>query len=301
MTSKVFTAYLFIISSFVVSQTTGEKDSTATIQTTSQTVEDTTQVEPDQIEKISTMVLANRITNVSGFERMIIGDLLGDEMMETSAASMVISEGQAKEAMGANFDPNCFSDSCAISIGKSFNLSNVITFGIINVKKIADSTDADTLLADADTLLADADTQLADADTQLAVKDSILTATIIMKNFHIGTGQVVSEMSFPFEGDTDKVLMSARRMVWTAVGVEPPPGRFPEDLIDDKENLKKRILNFYYGTLLPWFQNNPEMAMAIGGIAIITGGWLIFGGGGDGGGFDGPPDFPDDPSSMVQL
>ena len=148
MTSKLFTAYLFIISSFVVSQTTGEKDSTATVQTTSQTVEDTTQavgdttqVELDQIDKISTMVLANRITNVSGFERMIIGDLLGDEMMETSAASMVISEGQAKEAMGANFDPNCFSDSCAISIGKSFNLSNVITFGIINVKKIASLKD----------------------------------------------------------------------------------------------------------------------------------------------------------------
>ena len=231
MTSKLFTAYLFIISSFVVSQTTGEKDSTATVQTTSQTVEDTTQavgdttqVEPDQIDKISTMVLANRITNVSGFERMIIGDLLGDEMMETSAASMVISEGQAKEAMGANFDPNCFSDSCAISIGKSFNLSNVITFGIINVKKIADSTDADTLLA---------------------VKDSIITATIIMKNFHIGTGQVVSEMSFPFEGDTDKLLMTARRMGWSAVGVEPPPGRFPEDLIDNKVSIKKRILYFY--------------------------------------------------------
>tara|TARA_B100001179_G_scaffold180721_1_gene136109 strand:+ start:1204 stop:2067 length:864 start_codon:yes stop_codon:yes gene_type:complete len=287
MTSKLFTAYLFIISSFVVSQTTGEKDSTATVQTTSQTVEDTTQavgdttqVEPDQIDKISTMVLANRITNVSGFERMIIGDLLGDEMMETSAASMVISEGQAKEAMGANFDPNCFSDSCAISIGKSFNLSNVITFGIINVKKIADSTDADTLLA---------------------VKDSILTATIIMKNFHIGTGQVVSEMSFPFEGDTDKLLMTARRMVWSAVGVEPPPGRFPEDLIDNKVSIKKRILDFYYGTILPWVQDNREIAMVIGGIVLISGGWLIFGGGDDGGGFDGPPDFPDGPSSMVQL
>lgn len=287
MTSKLFTAYLFIISSFVVSQTTGEKDSTATVQTTSQTVEDTTQavgdttqVEPDQIDKISTMVLANRITNVSGFERMIIGDLLGDEMMETSAASMVISEGQAKEAMGANFDPNCFSDSCAISIGKSFNLSNVITFGIINVKKIADSTDADTLLA---------------------VKDSILTATIIMKNFHIGTGQVVSEMSFPFEGDTDKLLMTARRMVWSAVGVEPPPGRFPEDLIDNKVSIKKRILDFYYGTILPWVQDNREIAMVIGGIVLISGGWLIFGGGDDGGGFDGPPEFPDGPSSMVQL
>ena len=287
MTSKLFTAYLFIISSFVVSQTTGEKDSTATVQTTSQTVEDTTQavgdttqVEPDKIDKISTMVLANRITNVSGFERMIIGDLLGDEMMETSAASMVISEGQAKEAMGANFDPNCFSDSCAISIGKSFNLSNVITFGIINVKKIADSTDADTLLA---------------------VKDSILTATIIMKNFHIGTGQVVSEMSFPFEGDTDKLLMTARRMVWSAVGVEPPPGRFPEDLIDNKVSIKKRILDFYYGTILPWVQDNREIAMVIGGIVLISGGWLIFGGGDDGGGFDGPPDFPDGPSSMVQL
>ena len=287
MTSKVFTAYLFIISSFVVSQTTGEKDSTATVQTTSQTVEDTTQavadttqVEPDQIDKISTMVLANRITNVSGFERMIIGDLLGDEMMETSAASMVISEGQAKEAMGANFDPNCFSDSCAISIGKSFNLSNVITFGIINVKKIADSTDADTLLA---------------------VKDSIITATIIMKNFHIGTGQVVSEMSFPFEGDTDKLLMTARRMVWSAVGVEPPPGRFPEDLIENKVSIKKRILDFYYGTILPWVQDNREIAMVIGGIVLISGGWLIFGGGDDGGGFDGPPDFPDGPSSMVQL
>ena len=287
MTSKLFIAYLFIISSFVVSQTTVEKDSTATIQTTSQTVEDTTQavgdttqVEPDQIDKISTMVLANRITNVSGFERMIIGDLLGDEMMETSAASMVISEGQAKEAMGANFDPNCFSDSCAISIGKSFNLSNVITFGIINVKKIADSTDADTLLA---------------------VKDSILTATIIMKNFHIGTGQVVSEMSFPFEGDTDKLLMTARRMVWSAVGVEPPPGRFPEDLIDNKVSIKKRILDFYYGTILPWVQDNREIAMVIGGIVLISGGWLIFGGGDGGGGFDGPPEFPDGPSSMVQL
>ena len=287
MTSKLFTAYLFIISSFVVSQTTGEKDSTATVQTTSQTVEDTTQavgdttqVEPDQIDKISTMVLANRITNVSGFERMIIGDLLGDEMMETSAASMVISEGQAKEAMGANFDPNCFSDSCAISIGKSFNLSNVITFGIINVKKIADSTDADTLLA---------------------VKDSIITATIIMKNFHIGTGQVVSEMTFPFEGDTDKLLMTARRMVWSAVGVEPPPGRFPDDLIDNKVSIKNRILDFYYGTILPWVQDNREIAMVIGGIVLISGGWLIFGGGDDGGGFDGPPDFPDGPSSMVQL
>ena len=287
MTSKLLTTYLFIISSFLYSQATGEKDSTATVQTTSQTVEDTTQaigdttqVEPDQIDKISTMVLANRITNVSGFERMIIGDLLGDEMMETSAASMVISEGQAKEAMGANFDPNCFSDSCAISIGKSFNLSNVITFGIINVKKIADSTDADTLLA---------------------VKDSILTATIIMKNFHIGTGQVVSEMSFPFEGDTDKLLMTARRMVWSAVGVEPPPGRFPEDLIDNKVSIKKRILDFYYGTILPWVQDNREIAMVIGGIVLISGGWLIFGGGDGGGGFDGPPEFPDGPSSMVQL
>ena len=226
------------------------------------------------------MVLANRITNVSGFERMIIGDLLGDEMMETSAASMVISENQAKEAMGAAFDPNCFSDSCAISIGKSFNLSNVITFGIINVKKIADSTDVDTLLA---------------------VKDSIITATIIMKNFHIGTGQVVSEMTFPFEGDTDKLLMTARRMVWSSVGVEPPPGRFPEDLIDNKVSLKKKILDFYYGTLVPWVQDNTEIAMIIGGIVIISGGWLIFGGGGDDGGFDSPPDFPDGPSSMVPL
>jgi len=189
MNTKQLLTYLLILSSFSFSQNAAEQDSTIAVQTTSQTVEDTTQavadtsqVVPDQIEKISTMVLANRITNVSGFERMIIGDLLGDEMMETSAASMVISESQAKEAMGAAFDPNCFSDSCAISIGKSFNLSNVITFGIINVKKIADSTDIDTLLA---------------------VKDSILTATIIMKNFHIGTGQVVSEMTFPFEGDTE--------------------------------------------------------------------------------------------------
>ena len=283
MNTKQLLTCLLIISSFAFSQNAAEKDSTIAVQTTSQTVEntkqavvDTSKVEPDQIKKISTMVLANRITNVSGFERTIIGDLLGDEMMETSAASMVISEGQAKEAMGASFDPNCFSDSCAISIGKSFNLSNVITFGIINVRKIANPAQVDTLLA---------------------VKDSLITATIIMKNFNIGTGEIVSEMNFPFEGDNDKLLMSARRMVWSAVGVEPPPGRFPEDLIDDKENLKKRILNFYYGTLLPWFQNNPEMAMVIGGIVIISGGWLIFGGGGgDDGGFDGPPEFPDDPS-----
>ena len=288
MNTKQLLTCLLIISSFAFSQNAAEKDSTIAVQTTSQTVEntkqavvDTSKVEPDQIKKISTMVLANRITNVSGFERTIISDLLGDEMMETSAASMVISEGQAKEAMGAAFDPNCFSDSCAISVGKSFNLSNVITFGIINVRKKANPAQADTLLA---------------------VKDSIITATIIMKNFNIGTGEIVSEMNFPFEGDNDKLLMSARRMVWSAVGVEPPPGRFPEDLIDDKENLKKRILNFYYGTLLPWFQNNPEMAMVIGGIVIISGGWLIFGGGGgDDGGFDGPPEFPDDPSSMVPL
>jgi hypothetical protein len=287
MNTKQLLTCLLIISSFAFSQNAAEKDSTIAVQTTSQTVEDTTQavvdasqVEPDQIKKISTMVLANRITNVSGFERTIIGDLLGDEMMETSAASMVISESQAKEAMGANFDPNCFSDSCAIAVGKSFNLSNVITFGIINVKKIADSTDVDTLLAE---------------------KDSIITATIIMKNFHIGTGQVVSEMSFPFEGDTDKLLMTARRMVWSSVGVEPPPGRFPEDLIDNKVSLKKRILDFYYGTVVPWVQDNTEMTMIIGGILIISGGWLIFGGSGDGGGFDGPPDFPDDPPSMVQL
>ena len=285
MNTKQLIIFLFIILSFALSQTVENTtqavgDTTQTVEDTTQTVEDTTQVEPDQIEKISTMVLANRITNVSGFERMIIGDLLGDEMMETSAASMVISEGQAKEAMGANFDPNCFSDSCAISIGKSFNLSNVITFGIINVKKIADSTDADTLLA---------------------VKDSIITATIIMKNFHIGTGQIVSEMTFPFEGDTEKLLMTARRMVWSAVGVEPPPGRFPEDLIDNKVSLKKRILDFYYGTVVPWVQDNTELAMIVGGIVLISGGWLIFGGGDGGGGFDGPPEFPEDPSSMVQL
>jgi hypothetical protein len=287
MNTKQLLTCLLIISSFAFSQNAAEKDSTIAVQTTSQTVEDTTQavvdasqVEPDQIKKISTMVLANRITNVSGFERTIIGDLLGDEMMETSAASMVISESQAKEAMGANFDPNCFSDSCAIAVGKSFNLSNVITFGIINVKKIADSTDVDTLLAE---------------------KDSIITATIIMKNFHIGTGQVVSEMTFPFEGEADKLLMTARRMVWSSVGVEPPPGRFPEDLIDNKVSLKKRILDFYYGTLVPWVQDNTEIAMIIGGIVIISGGWLVFGGDGDDGGFDGPPDFPEDPSSMVPL
>ena len=99
MNTKQLLTYLLIISSFSFSQNAAEKDSTIAVQTTSQTVEDTTQavvdtsqVEPDQIEKISTMVLANRITNVSGFERTIIGDLLGDEMMETSAASMVISE-----------------------------------------------------------------------------------------------------------------------------------------------------------------------------------------------------------------
>ena len=287
MTAKKLLTYLFIISSFAFSQNTGEQDSTIAVQPASQTVEDTTQavvdtsqVEPDQIKKISTMVLANRITNVSGFERMIIGDLLGDEMMETSAASMVISESQAKEAMGAAFDPNCFSDSCAISIGKSFNLSNVITFGILNVRKIANPAEADTLLA---------------------VKDSIITATVIMKNFHIGTGQVVSEMNFPFEGEADKLLMTARRMVWSAVGVEPPPGRFPEDLINNRVSLKKRILDFYYGTLVPWVQDNTEIAMIIGGIVIISGGWLVFGGGGDDGGFDGPPEFPEDPSSMVPL
>jgi hypothetical protein len=287
MNAKLLLTYLFILSSFSFSQNTAEKDSTIAVQTTSQTVEDTTQavvdtsqVVPDQIKKISTMVLANRITNVSGFERMIIGDLLGDEMMETSAASMVISESQAKEALGAAFDPNCFSDSCAISIGKSFNLSNVITFGILNVRKIANPAKEDTLLA---------------------VKDSIITATVIMKNFHIGTGQVVSEMTFPFEGEADKLLMTARRMVWSSVGVEPPPGRFPEDLIDNKVSLKKRILDFYYGTLVPWVQDNTEIAMIIGGIVIISGGWLVFGGDGDDGGFDGPPDFPEDPSSMVPL
>ena len=287
MNTKQILTYLFIISSLAFSQNAVEKDSTIALQTTSQAVEDTKQavvdtskVEPDQIKKISTMVLANRITNVSGFERTIISDLLGDEMMETSAASMVISEGQAKEAMGAAFDPNCFSDSCAISIGKSFNLSNVITFGVINVRKIANPAEADTLLA---------------------VKDSIITATIIMKNFNIGTGQIVSEMNFPFEGDADKLLMSARRMVWSAVGVEPPPGRFPEDLINNRVSLKKRILDFYYGTLVPWVQDNTEIAMIVGGIVIISGGWLVFGGGGDDGGFDGPPDFPDGPSSMVPL
>jgi hypothetical protein len=271
LTAKQLLTYLFIISSFAFSQT---------VEDTTQAVVDTSQVEPDQIKKISTMVLANRITNVSGFERMIIGDLLGDEMMETSAASMVISESQAKEAMGAAFDPNCFSDSCAISIGKSFNLSNVITFGILNVRKIANPAKEDTLLA---------------------VKDSIITATVIMKNFHIGTGQVVSEMTFPFEGEADKLLMTARRMVWSSVGVEPPPGRFPEDLIDNKVSLKKRILDFYYGTLVPWVQDNTEIAMIVGGIVIISGGWLVFGGGGDDGGFDGPPEFPEDPSSMVPL
>jgi len=271
MNTKQLLTYLFIISSFVFSQTVVD---------TTQAVVDTSQVVPDQIKKISTMVLANRITNVSGFERMIIGDLLGDEMMETSAASMVISEDQAKEAMGAAFDPNCYSDSCAIAIGKSFNLSNVITFGILNIRKIANPAKDDTLLA---------------------VKDSIITATIIMKNFHIGTGQVVSEMTFPFEGDTEKLLMTARRMVWSAVGVEPPPGRFPEDLIDNKVSLKNKILDFYYGTVVPWVQDNTEMTMIIGGIVIISGGWLIFGGGGDGGGFDSPPEFPDGPTSMVRL
>jgi hypothetical protein len=273
------TFLLFIASSFAFSQA---------VEDPTPAIVDTSQAKPDQIGKISTMVLANRITNISGFERLIIGDLLGDEMMETSAASMVVGETQAKEAMGASFDPNCFSDSCAIAVGKYLNLSNVVTFGIINVKKIADSADADTLLA---------------------VKDSVITATIIMKNFNIGTGQTVVEKSFPFKGDTDKLFMTARRLVWSAVGVEPPPGRFPEDLINNKVSLKEKmfsyyrnILLYYRNTLLPWFQDNTEMTMIIGGLVLISGGWLLFGGGGgDDGGSDSPPTFPEGPSSEVQL
>jgi len=273
------TFLLFIASSFAFSQA---------VEDPTPTIADTSQAKPDQIGKISTMVLANRITNISGFERLIIGDLLGDEMMETSAASMVVGEIQAKEAMGASFDPSCFSDSCAIAVGKYLNLSNVITFGIINVKKIADSADADTLLA---------------------VKDSIITATIIMKNFNIGTGQTVVEKSFPFKGDTDKLFMTARRLVWSAVNVEPPPGRFPEDLINKKVSLKEKMLSYYYNTLLyyrntllPWFQDNTEMTIIIGGLVLISGGWLLFGGGGgDDGGSESPPAFPEGPSSEVQL
>jgi len=273
------TFLLFIASSFAFSQA---------VEDPTPTIADTSQAKPDRIGKISTMVLANRITNISGFERLIIGDLLGDEMMETSAASMVVGEIQAKEAMGASFDPSCFSDSCAIAVGKYLNLSNVITFGIINVKKIADSADADTLLA---------------------VKDSIITATIIMKNFNIGTGQTVVEKSFPFKGDTDKLFMTARRLVWSAVNVEPPPGRFPEDLINNKVSLKEKMLSYYYNTLLyyrntllPWFQDNTEMTMIIGGLVLISGGWLLFGGGGgDNGGSESPPAFPEGPSSEVQL
>jgi hypothetical protein len=273
------TFLLFIASSFAFSQA---------VEDPTPAIVDTSQAKPDQIGKISTMVLANRITNISGFERLIIGDLLGDEMMETSAASMVVGETQAKEAMGASFDPNCFSDSCAIAVGKYLNLSNVVTFGIINVKKIADSADADTLLA---------------------VKDSVITATIIMKNFNIGTGQTVVEKSFPFKGDTDKLFMTARRLVWSAVGVEPPPGRFPEDLINNKVSLKEKmfsyyrnILLYYRNTLLPWFQDNTEMTMIIGGLVLISGGWLLFGGGGgDDGGSGSPPTFPEGPSSEVQL
>jgi hypothetical protein len=273
------TFLLFIASSFAFSQA---------VEDPTPAIVDTSQAKPDQIGKISTMVLANRITNISGFERLIIGDLLGDEMMETSAASMVVGETQAKEAMGASFDPNCFSDSCAIAVGKYLNLSNVVTFGIINVKKIADSADADTLLA---------------------VKDSVITATIIMKNFNIGTGQTVVEKSFPFKGDTDKLFMTARRLVWSAVGVEPPPGRFPEDLINNKVSLKEKMFSYYRNTLLyyrntllPWFQDNTEMTMIIGGLVLISGGWLLFGGGGgDDGGSDSPPTFPEGPSSEVQL
>ena len=273
------TFLLFIASSFAFSQA---------VEDPTPTIADTSQAKPDQIGKISTMVLANRITNISGFERLIIGDLLGDEMMETSAASMVVGEIQAKEAMGASFDPSCFSDSCAIAVGKYLNLSNVITFGIINVKKIADSADADTLLA---------------------VKDSIITATIIMKNFNIGTGQTVVEKSFSFKGDTDKLFMTARRLVWSAVNVEPPPGRFPEDIINNKVSLKEKMLSYYYNTLLyyrntllPWFQDNTEMTMIIGGLVLISGGWLLFGGGGgDDGGSESPPAFPEGPSSEVQL
>ena len=273
------TFLLFIASSFAFSQA---------VEDPTPTIADTSQAKPDQIGKISTMVLANRITNISGFERLIIGDLLGDEMMETSAASMVVGEIQAKEAMGASFDPSCFSDSCAIAVGKYLNLSNVITFGIINVKKIADSADADTLLA---------------------VKDSIITATIIMKNFNIGTGQTVVEKSFSFKGDTDKLFMTARRLVWSAVNVEPPPGRFPEDIINNKVSLKEKMLSYYYNTLLyyrntllPWFQDNTEMTMIIGGLVLISGGWLLFGGGGgDNGGSESPPAFPEGPSSEVQL
>ena len=273
------TFLLFIASSFAFSQA---------VEDPTPTIADTSQAKPDRIGKISTMVLANRITNISGFERLIIGDLLGDEMMETSAASMVVGEIQAKEAMGASFDPSCFSDSCAIAVGKYLNLSNVITFGIINVKKIADSADADTLLA---------------------VKDSIITATIIMKNFNIGTGQTVVEKSFPFKGDTDKLFMTARRLVWSAVNVEPPPGRFPEDLINNKVSLKEKMLSYYYNTLLyyrntllPWFQDNTEMTIIIGGLVLISGGWLLFGGGGgDNGGSESPPAFPEGPSSEVQL
>ena len=273
------TFLLFIASSFAFSQA---------VEDPTPAIVDTSQAKPDQIGKISTMVLANRITKKSGFERLIIGDLLGDEMMETSAASMVVGETQAKEAMGASFDPNCFSDSCAIAVGKYLNLSNVVTFGIINVKKIADSADADTLLA---------------------VKDSVITATIIMKNFNIGTGQTVVEKSFPFKGDTDKLFMTARRLVWSAVGVEPPPGRFPEDLINNKVSLKEKmfsyyrnILLYYRNTLLPWFQDNTEMTMIIGGLVLISGGWLLFGGGGgDDGGSGSPPTFPEGPSSEVQL
>jgi hypothetical protein len=273
------TFLLFIASSFAFSQA---------VEDPTPAIVDTSQAKPDQIGKISTMVLANRITNISGFERLIIGDLLGDEMMETSAASMVVGETQAKEAMGASFDPNCFSDSCAIAVGKYLNLSNVVTFGIINVKKIADSADADTLLA---------------------VKDSVITATIIMKNFNIGTGQTVVEKSFPFKGDTDKLFMTARRLVWSAVGVEPPPGRFPEDLINNKVSLKEKMFSYYRNTLLyyrntllPWFQDNTEMTMIIGGLVLISGGWLLFGGGGgDDGGSGSPPTFPEGPSSEVQL
>ena len=149
----------------------------------------------------------------------------------------------------------------------------------------------------------------ADADTLLAVKDSVITATIIMKNFNIGTGQTVVEKSFPFKGDTDKLFMTARRLVWSAVGVEPPPGRFPEDLINNKVSLKEKmfsyyrnILLYYRNTLLPWFQDNTEMTMIIGGLVLISGGWLLFGGGGgDDGGSGSPPTFPEGPSSEVQL
>lgn len=144
---------------------------------------------------------------ISELETETLTQYMRSELQETGAVT-ALPAARINEILGEQgLEPGeCTSDDCALEIGRLLGVGHVVTGSVARQEQ---------------------------------------TYQLGCRMLNVEEGIVEKAVTRSYSGDVDGLILTVQRIVWDIVGVEPPPGRFPEDLMGPSSRPSKLIQRKY--------------------------------------------------------